>query len=84
MGGCSLQPNTEGTSKTVIDGPGGPITQTDHVDEDALRGLLAYSPQARQVVLEELSARLRRSDLDLAARTAAVRWSEGVEDELLD
>ena len=67
----------------VIDGPGGPIaTEPTEVgsEEPALGWLLDHSPLARQVVLEELSTRLRRKDLGLVS----ARWSAGIEDELLD
>lgn len=63
---------------TVIEGPGGPTT-TNRIDDGALAALLDHSPEARQVVLEELTARLRRADLDRAQR-----WSQDVGDELLD
>jgi hypothetical protein len=73
---------------TVIDGSGGPASDhTGSIDEDDRQQLVAetferlasYSPDAAWNVLVGLSARLRQHDLDLAQR-----WSEGVQDELLD
>lgn len=74
----------------VIEGPGGPIAPSDApsssnrpwggvVDEEALSGLVAHSPQAARIVLEELTARLREKDLRMAQH-----WSDGVGDQLLD
>ena len=66
----------------VIEGPGGSNAGnqgTRLVDEEALSGLVAYSPLAARVVLAELSARLREKDLAIVRH-----WSDDVGDELLD